>query len=764
VFYVWGFFNFLLIIQFSIIKLKLNHIIQQIKKKGVFSLKIITTVKRINYRKPGDTFTVFTGKINRTTQNTLIQQGHLASLSLKFVGKFFFISLEDQVEVEGEIEYSKKYGELQFICNSHKKIIPHTSKALSEYLHRFTKLGKASAIKVVNHLGSDCLNIISDDWKSLISIPGIKMGEKKAKKISYLTRINVKNEEMITILSSIGIPYYIGISICEYLNADMMMIRKNPYCISHIATLSMMDKIANYFKIPFDAPVRIRAIILEYLKWNQKFKGHLFVYKDDFLNEINDFVSKTMKSVYSESYIFPKLIIQEAKNLIEEGILTKEDDSIYLTYNLLVEKNIAKEIIRHINAEKIITPFREDLLDDGMADEQREAVKMALSSNISILGGGPGTGKTFTLAQIIKNIQTTAPNAMIQLGAPTGKAAKRITESTGMQAKTLHRMMGLQTDFIKQDIENTIVCDFLIIDESSMIDSYLFLKLLEATPEECKILLVGDFQQLPSVGAGNVLEDLIESSVIPVTELKKIFRQGANSDIIVNSHAMMNNGEIKIDRRKDFYFYEEKNVEKINERIMKAIDTLISSKNYPLEEIQVLSPMKSKLIGVAQLNKQIQDKFNKSIHQVELKDFVLKLGDRVIQTENNYELGVFNGEVGIIKKIDNYSDLEFELIVDFGDKEILFDEKNARRLELAYAMTIHKSQGSEFRAVIMPVHSSHKSMLNKNLVYTGWTRAKEILITYGEIESIKYAQSREDGINRNSKIKERLIEEVKKKK
>jgi exodeoxyribonuclease V alpha subunit len=723
-------------------------------------INFICRVDRLIYKK--DNFTIFSANINNSAKELIQREANgLIENTITILGNFFKISPDDELEIFGTIERSKM-GQYQISAKEYKRIKPASQKTLIKFFMKFQGIGKATATELVKRLGCDAINKILEDKTILLGIKGIK--ESRMNRISEALKSKFCYEELLVFLLASKIPSNKCLEIIEYVNGDLKLLRLNPYIISSISSLSIMDKIAKKNCFKFDDPLRIRAIITEYLKWQQKMKGHLYANHGDILNEINGYIKNTMESVYSENYLRPELLTKEIQELIAEGTIINDKNCIYLTYNYNVERKIAKEIERHLVADKVRISFRENLMDDGMADEQKEAVRMALSSNISILGGGPGTGKTFTLAQIIKNIQTTAPNAMIQLGAPTGKAAKRITESTGMPAKTLHRMMGLQADYLKQDLENLIVADFLIIDESSMIDAYLFLKLLEATPEECKILLVGDFQQLPSVGAGNVLEDLIESGVVPVVELKKIFRQGESSDIIVNSHAMINNSEIRIERRKDFYFCQEESVEKINERIMKAIDTLISDRGYRLDDIQVLSPMKRNLIGVSHLNNQIQSRFNNNNSGVEINEFSLRRNDRVIQTENNYDLGVFNGEVGKITKIESYSDIEYEITVDFGDgKEIVFNEKNCRKLELAYAMTIHKSQGSEFPVVIMPVHSSHKIMLNKNLVYTGWTRAKELLITYGEIESIKYAQSREDGIVRNSKIRERIIERIKEK-
>ena len=718
-------------------------------------MKIITTVKKINYRKQGNTFTVFTGKINKATQSTLSKSGLETTLEMKFIGHFLSISIDDQIEIDGEFEWNAKYGEPQINCKGYKRILPHTSKALIEYIHKKTKLGKKSAEKVVQELGSNCLNLISENHKVLLSIKGVKIKEQRAQKISNIIQTNIKYEEIIATLSSYKIPYYIAISIAEYIKADFSVLKKNPYNISHIASLSIMDKIAKKFNTPFDAPIRIQTIILEYLKWSQKFKGHLFVYIDDLLNEINPYITRTIKSIY-EQWITPELIKKEIVSLIEDGRIFQEGDAVYLKYNYKTEKIIVEQIKRHLNANKINTPFTDNDLDQ-MASEQIQAIKTALKSNISILGGGPGTGKTFTLSKIIQSVKNTNPNAIIQLGAPTGKAAKRITESTGMPAQTLHRMLGLGSNYLEEDA-NEIICDFIIVDESSMIDAYLFLRMLESIPEHCKILLVGDFQQLPSVGAGNVLECLIDSEVIPVVELKKIFRQGADSDIIVNSHSLINNKDINIDNKKDFHFYEESSNEKINEKIMKTIETLISRGNSISTDIQILSPMKKGIIGTLQLNKQIQDRFNKNTKSIDFGDFVIKKDDKVIQTENNYDLEVFNGEVGIVTQVNDFGDAQFEIIVDFGDKEIIFNEKNSRKLELAYAMTIHKSQGSEFPIVIIPISSSHNIMLNKNLIYTGWTRAKSLLINFGEIERLSYAQTKKAEIVRNSKLKERLVQ------
>jgi len=373
----------------------------------------------------------------------------------------------------------------------------------------------------------------------------------------------------------------------------------------------------------------------------------------------------------------------------------------------------------------------------NLDEKQREAIEMIFKSNISILNGGAGTGKTFTVNQIIKEYNNQRDDSICLL-APTGKASKRMTEMTNLPAQTIHRKINL---FDEEAETEEIIEDFIIVDESSMMDAFLFFKLLECVREDAKILLVGDFNQLPSVGAGLILRDLIESGVIQTTTLTKIFRQSEESKIFEIAYNISHDLDVDLVDTNDFIFIEKETDEEIMNEILK---------NYDNKNSQVLSLMRKGVVGTNNLNNVIQSTFN-SKSLVKFNSSAYKIGDKVIQNVNNYDLGVFNGESGVITQLN-----EELIVVDFGDKEIEYLEDNINEIQLAYAITVHKSQGSEWDTVIIPISKNNKIMNNKNLIYTAITRAKNKVIIIGSKAEFLEAIKRVENLERNSRIKEKL--------
>jgi exodeoxyribonuclease V alpha subunit len=423
-------------------------------------------------------------------------------------------------------------------------------------------------------------------------------------------------------------------------------------------------------------------------------------------------------------------------------------------------------------------------METGMtlAVKQQEAVHMALQNPISILTGGPGTGKTQTINAVIQVIQLIHPNAQIHLCAPTGRAAKRMTELTDMTATTIHRAIHLTDVRFDQNVER-LYGDFLIVDESSMIDAYLFSKLLEAVNVDMKILFVGDVDQLPSIGAGLILRDLIDSKKIPTTTLTEIFRQAKDSQIVTNAHKVIqgkivgeSDGLTFDEKLGDFYFVQKEDTERIKNLIIGFIKRLMESPhNFKLQDIQVLTPMKEGELGTNALNRIIQETFNPHIDkELEMELFrtsksgvinerfdVFRVGDRVIHTINDYDLKVFNGEIGTIHKIYNDESGNLMMKVNYDDGMVTYDEALAKEeLMLAYAMTVHKSQGCEFPVGIMPIHPSQQSMLERHLLYTAFTRAKGKVVLAGVNEALNKGILNNITYHRNSKIKDRLMLEL----
>lgn len=394
-----------------------------------------------------------------------------------------------------------------------------------------------------------------------------------------------------------------------------------------------------------------------------------------------------------------------------------------------------------------------------MAASQREAITLATQSKVLVITGGPGVGKTTLVDSILKILSAKKLNCL--LCAPTGRAAKRLSESTGLEAKTIHRLLEFdpQTAQFKHNRENRLDCDVLIVDECSMVDLLLMNKLVQSIPDSAALLLVGDVDQLPSVGPGNVLSDLIESDALPVVRLTEIFRQAAQSRIITNAHRI-NQGQMPDlkagTETSDFYFIEANELEKVHELLIKLVKQRIPQRFglKSIEEIQVLTPMNRSGLGARSLNIELQKALNPQVGLgIERYGSRFAPGDKVMQTENNYEKEVFNGDIGMIRNVDG---VEQVVNIDFDGKSIDYDFDELDELSLAYACTIHKSQGSEYPAVIMVLHTQHYQMLKRNLVYTGMTRGKRLVVMVGSKKALWIALKQSEAGKRYSRLKERL--------
>nr|WP_305150573.1 AAA family ATPase [uncultured Duncaniella sp.] len=395
---------------------------------------------------------------------------------------------------------------------------------------------------------------------------------------------------------------------------------------------------------------------------------------------------------------------------------------------------------------------------DIVYDEvQQAAIQKALDSKVMVLTGGPGTGKTTTTQGIIAAFK--ARHMSILLAAPTGRAAKRMTEATGMEAKTIHRLLEYNPmDGYKRNDENPLEGDALIVDECSMIDILLFYNLMKAIPSNMRLILVGDIDQLPSVGAGNVLRDIIDSQQIPVVRLTRIFRQAQSSRIVMNAHAI-NAGQFPNIRNgldTDFFFINQEDADEMVKLIIGLVrDRLPKKYGYPPKEIQVLTPMQRGTVGAGNLNIELQNALNPAGPSLARGGYTFRQGDKVMQIRNNYDKNVFNGDIGYITAVDTN---ERTLTVTFDSRLVEYDISELDEIVLAYAVTIHKSQGSEFPVVVMPVTMKHFVMLQRNLIYTGITRAKKICVLVGTTKALAYAIKQNTVSKRNTKLKERLYE------
>ena len=646
-------------------------------------------------------------------------------------------------------------------------------------------MGPATARRIVERFGNDTLEVFKFYPKKLAEVKGIS--EDRAEEIAAEFNEKWGLWQIVEFLEKFGIGPSNSKKIYDKLGANAVeKIEDNPYILVDIAygvDFFKIDKIAINLGIEINSFERIKAGI-KYALLLASYNGNTCVEEKVLINFVKD------KLNASEEYIEENLISLKASDEIVLESRDDETDWYYLKPLYTAEKNVAERIymmnrsknVKHIdNFEKELAK-QEKSLEIILSEKQREALKGVNENNVSIITGGPGTGKTTIIKSLIDIYKS--KKKKVVLCAPTGRAAKKMSEATGEEAKTIHRL--LEIGKIDDDRLSNVDADFkpidadvIVIDEMSMVDIFIMNYITKAIYLGTKLVLVGDSNQLPSVGAGSVLKDLIESNTIPTVNLDKIFRQAAKSDIIVNAHKV-NNGEMFVDKKEreesnnDFFYINEQNVEKIVSQIVSLSTGRLSKYgDYDFsKDIQVLTPTKKGALGTKELNRVLQENINpekEGKKERKYGDITFREGDRVMQVKNNYDIfwdreidgfyetgtGVFNGEFGKIEKIDNE---EKQIKIEFDDGKIawyMFSE--LEQLELAYAITIHKSQGSEFNVVIMALPQTAPMLLTKNLLYTGITRAKKLLIIFGSGNVVKYMINNSDSKKRNTGLKYKLI-------
>ncbi len=646
-------------------------------------------------------------------------------------------------------------------------------------------MGPATARRIVERFGNDTLEVFKFYPKKLAEVKGIS--EDRAEEIAAEFNEKWGLWQIVEFLEKFGIGPSNSKKIYDKLGANAVeKIENNPYILVDIAygvDFFKIDKIAIKLGIEINSFERIKAGI-KYALLLASYNGNTCVEEKVLINFVKD------KLNASEEYIEENLISLKASDEIVLESRDDETDWYYLKPLYTAEKNVAERIymmnrsknVKHIdNFEKELAK-QEKSLEIILSEKQREALKGVNENNVSIITGGPGTGKTTIIKSLIDIYKS--KKKKVVLCAPTGRAAKKMSEATGEEAKTIHRL--LEIGKIDDDRLSNVDADFkpidadvIVIDEMSMVDIFIMNYITKAIYLGTKLVLVGDSNQLPSVGAGSVLKDLIESNTVPTVNLDKIFRQAAKSDIIVNAHKV-NNGEMFVDKKEreesnnDFFYINESNVEKIVSQIVSLSTGRLSKYgDYDFsKDIQVLTPTKKGALGTKELNRVLQENINpekEGKKERKYGDITFREGDRVMQVKNNYDIfwdreidgfyetgtGVFNGEFGKIEKIDNE---EKQIKIEFDDGKIawyMFSE--LEQLELAYAITIHKSQGSEFNVVIMALPQAAPMLLTKNLLYTGITRAKKLLIIFGSGNVVKYMINNSDSKKRNTGLKYKLI-------
>jgi exodeoxyribonuclease V alpha subunit len=676
---------------------------------------------------------------------------------ITIVGNVPFLNSEETIKVEGEMIYHPNYGE-QFAFTSMEIVVPSTVKGIEKYLSSglIPHIGPKTAKRIVDKFGLDSLEIIQYNPERLKEIPGI--GDKKLETIVEAYSEQRELRDIMVFLQQFGISVNYGIKIYKKYGTDTInVIRENPYKLSEDVFgigFKTADKIAQNIGISENSPYRVEAGI-RYIIMESAGNGHCYVPKTELIPRVQQLLNAELE-----------LIEDGIRNLSLKGTINLvndiEETLVYYTPFHIAENNVSKKLTElslveledlDVDIEKEIKKI-EDEEGIEFANKQILAIRESLDNGLVVITGGPGTGKTTTINAIIKIAEDL--DLSVLLTAPTGRAAKRMTETTGREAKTIHRL--LEYSFMEEesmafgkDEESPIESDIIIIDEASMIDILLMNSLVKALSPGTRVILVGDIDQLPSVGAGNVLKDIIASGVVKVVTLDEIFRQSEESMIIVNAHKINKGEEPHLNKKdKDFFFLTRPKSSQIVDTILELCKERLPSFYGvdPLRDIQVLTPMKKGDVGINALNKELQRTLNpkeKSKAEKQMGEELFRVGDKVMQIKNNYTTewklirngkeidsgeGVFNGDLGFITDIDE--DYRTLTVIFDEEKQVEYEFNQLDELKLAYATTVHKSQGSEFPVVIMPINWGPPMLLTRNLLYTAITRAKQLVVLVGE--------------------------------
>lgn len=696
------------------------------------------------------------------------------------VGTILDIHEGENLKLTGSWITHPTYGD-QFKIDLYEKTIPKTEHGMEKYLASgiIKGIGDKLAKKIVKKFGDKTFDIIEQEPQRLAEIKGIT--DEKAQNISEVFHQQRELRDVMIYFQNYGItPAYVTKIYKRYKSQTMNIIKANPYKLADDIVgigFKMADQLARNMGVQIDSPNRIKSGV-KYTLNQASNEGHVYLPKELLLNNASNLLSVKQEMVDN---ILIELQIE--KQIYCETI--DNDQRIYLSIFHNTEMSVAKKLLEinqtydgDINkALDYKIEQIEQKQNIKLAHDQRQAVKEAMTNGILIITGGPGTGKTTTINTIINLLES--EDNEIFLAAPTGRAAKRMTEATGKEAQTIHRLLEinyLQEDSKRQvfqkNEDNPIEADVIIIDEASMIDILLINSLLKAILPGTRLILVGDADQLPSVGPGNVLKDIIKSNCIKVVKLTEIFRQAEESAIITNAHRI-NNGKYPIIDKKnnDFFFMNRASTESVVQTITQLTTTRLPKyiNSNKKNDIQVLTPMRKSPLGINSLNQVLQNALNppdSSKKEKEFRDIIYREGDKVMQIKNNYNMlwhienkngvkidegiGIFNGDEGIISNI-NIRDSILTVIFDDG-KIVEYDSTQLDELELAYAITIHKSQGSEYPVVIIPIHSGPPMLMSRNLLYTAVTRAKNLVVIVGLEETLNKMVDNNKEINRYSSL------------
>lgn len=708
----------------------------------------IVNIDRIIMFNDENGFIVFKGR-EFNTDNEIIVKGYA-----------FDLNEDDLVECNGKWVKHFKFG-TQLEASEIFMYTPKTSESILIYLKKgyISGIGEKTAERIYELFGDNSIEILDNNPEELRKVKGI--GKKTLTKIINDWNEKRTQHKLNEQLKELGFSFEESLSIIKKYRSDSIeVVCKNPYSLlldyDLKLTFKKIDKIAlSLLKYEKEDPTRILTFFILLLRKNEK-KGHTYIEKTKLISDsyILRVSNDLLELVYEAGINYKKIYNFKTKKNIEIV-------QLYTTH--LIEKGVSEKLKSILLKNQDLIYSIDDKIslfernDFKLSSEQKNAIKESINKKINIINGGPGVGKTTTLDILIKILKM--ENKSFLLCAQTGKAAQRMSESTGEEAATIHRTLEYNPQYntFQRDQFNNLEADFIIIDEASMIDIFLFDKLIKAINDKSFLIIIGDVNQIPSIEAGCVLKDLIESKRIPVSSITKIQRQSSDSSIIKNAY-LINEGkklDLTTNKKKDFFFIKTKNDESTLEKISEMIKENIPKafKVDPKKEVQILTANHKGAVGRMNLNTEIQKILNKKESKFTMKrgDVVFKENDNVIQVKNNYDKNVFNGDSGVITDVFNKS-----ISIDFFDKEVIHERTELDEIELSYAITIHKSQGSEYPITIIPISHTNSLIFDRSLLYTAITRGKSIVIVIGSEISLNKIIANEFSRNRQTNLKEML--------
>ena len=640
------------------------------------------------------------------------------------------------------------------MVHSYESLLPASVEGIKRYLSSgFIKgIGPYLAERIVERFGEKTLDIIDGDPERLLEVDGI--GPVRLERIKEAWEEQKSIRDVMVLLQEYGVSPAYAVKLFKFYGREAVrVLKEDPYRLAFEVDgigFKTADKIALKLGVPKDSLERVKAGVV-YKLHRASEEGHTYL-------PLEELVKRCSKELDVEG---EKVL--EAINSLDGERVILEGEKVYLKPLYMAEEGVARRIMNILFfpgglgdvdvSHELLLYQREEGIE--LSQGQKEAVKTALKNKVCIITGGPGTGKTTVLKALVYILEK--KGRKVTLCSPTGRAAERLSQVVGKEAKTIHRLLEYDppTSTFKRNQENPIDTDFLVVDEASMVDVVLMNALLRALRPTSSVVFVGDADQLPPVGPGNVLRDLISSGVIPVVRLKEIFRQARESYIVLNAHRVNRGLFPRLGNKGDFYFIEKEEPEDIL-RIVKKVCAERIPKAFgfdPIEDVQVITPMKRGVLGTSNLNMELQSLLNPSSRELVRGGRRFRLGDKVIQLKNNYEKDVFNGDVGRVVDIN----LEEQLLwVDFRGKRVSYEFSELDEISLAYAISVHKSQGSEYKAVVMPITMQHYVLLSRNLIYTAMTRAKKLLVIVGSKKALAIGIKREGAEKRYTGLLERL--------